>query len=155
MAQEIERKFLVDPIKWKQLTKPEGVRIKQCYIVKEIEKTIRIRIKGDKGYFCIKGKTINFTRTEFEYEIPLNDALEMISLYGDALIEKLRFEITVENHIWEVDVFEGKNKGLIFAEIELEDENELFTKPTWVLEEVSHDSRYYNSNLMDNPFINW
>lgn len=155
MPQEIERKYLVNKKEWEAFDKPEGKTIKQAYLLNEIEKTIRVRIKGDKGFLTIKGKTEGVTRTEFEYEIPFQDAEQLMKLYGKQSIEKVRYEITIANHIWEVDVFEGKNDGLIVAEIELQNENEAFEIPHWVAQEVSDDARYYNANLIHHPFKSW
>lgn len=155
MPQEIERKYLVNKKEWEAFDKPVGKTIKQAYLLNEIEKTIRVRIKGDKGFLTIKGKTEGVTRTEFEYEIPFQDAEQLMKLYGKQSIEKVRYEITIANHIWEVDVFEGKNDGLIVAEIELQNENEAFEIPHWVAQEVSDDARYYNANLIHHPFKSW
>lgn len=155
MNQEIERKFLVNHTEWEKLNKPEGKTIIQSYLATNPDKTIRVRIYGEQGFITIKGKAKRLTRPEFEYEIPLTDAKEMISLFGEANIEKKRYEIKINNHIWEVDVFEGDNQGLILAEIELTTESENFTKPHWITEEVSSNTKYFNSNLQKNPFNSW
>lgn len=155
MPKEIERKFLVDKEKWEAVKKPKGNKIKQCYLLNEIEKTIRVRVKNSKGFLTIKGKTIGVTRIEFEYEIPLAEAEELIQSFGKENIEKIRYEMQIENHLWEVDVFKGENEGLIIAEIELASEKESFTKPYWVTSEVSENPSYYNANLIKNPFKNW
>ena len=146
---EIERKFLVDKAKWAKVNKSIPQRIVQAYLVRTIEKTIRVRVKGKKGFLTIKGPTIGITRSEFEYEIPLNEADELIEQFADKIIEKDRYEITVGNHLWEVDEFHGKLEGLMLAEIELTSENEEFEIPDWVTEDVSIDEQYFNSNLVE------
>ena len=146
---EIERKFLVDKTLWKKLLKPSPSRIVQAYLVNSAEKTIRIRIKEKKGYLTIKGPTHGISRAEFEYEIPIKDAEELISTFAEKVIEKFRYEISFKNHLWEVDVFTGKLDGLYLAEIELSSEEEHFELPDWVGEEVSTDPNYYNSNLIN------
>ena len=122
---------------------------------KEIDKTIRVRVLGEKGFITIKGTTIAFTKPEFEYEIPLEDAKEMIGMFGEKLIDKVRYLFPMGNHTWEVDVFYGDNAGLIVAEIELTSEDENFSKPEWVDQEVTGDLRYSNSSLQGNPYCNW
>lgn len=148
MATEIEYKFLVDEDKWNVVKKPEPSLIVQAYIHNSKELTLRVRIKGNQGFLTIKGATVGVTRTEFEYEIPISDAEEMISQFSEKHIRKLRYEIPMGNHTWEVDVFEGKLSGLILAEIELKSENEAFQKPNWVGENVSTDEEYYNAVLI-------
>jgi CYTH domain-containing protein len=146
---EIERKFLVKEQLWEAIEKPSPSRIVQAYLVNSAEKTIRIRIKGTKGFLTIKGPTQGISRSEFEYEIPLKDADELISTFAEKVIEKFRYEISFKNHLWEVDVFTGKLEGLCIAEIELNSEDEHFELPEWVGEEVSTDLNYYNSNLIN------
>ena len=146
---EIERKFLVKEQLWEAIEKPSPSRIVQAYIVNSAEKTVRIRIKGTKGFLTIKGPTQGISRSEFEYEIPLKDADELISTFAEKVIEKFRYEISFKNHLWEVDVFTGKLDGLYLAEIELNSEDEHFELPEWVGEEVSTDPNYYNSNLIN------
>jgi len=155
MPVEIERKFLVDKIKWGQVDKPIGLDCKQTYLNTDPNKTIRVRVLGEKGYLTIKGKMKGLTRAEYEYEIPLEEANEMISLFGEKVLEKTRCLINYKGKIWEVDVFAGDNEGLIVAEIELGHEEEPFTKPEWVTEEVSTDPRYLNVNLQEKPFSDW
>jgi len=147
--QEIERKFLVDKELWADLEKPTPVRIAQGYLSKDPEKTIRVRIKGNKGFLTIKGKTTGITRTEFEYEIPLTDAEELLKSFTDKALFKDRYEIPFAGNVWEVDVFFGKLGGLILAEIELNSEDQSFSKPSWVTADVSTDPAYYNSNLIE------
>ncbi len=153
MGKEIERKFLVKEERWRP--KEEGVRIAQGYLSTVPERTVRVRIKGRRGYLTVKGKNEGISRKEFEYEIPLEDAEELLKLSESSILEKRRYQETVEGHIWEVDVFFGENEGLFLAEIELQYENESFKKPEWLGEEVSEDSRYYNSNLSRQPYRKW
>jgi adenylate cyclase len=155
MGVEIERKFLVDQSKWSQINKPEGVVFKQGYIANSSEATIRIRIAGDKAFLTIKGITSGISRKEYEYEIPVADADEMLKNFASSWVEKKRHFINHGNHIWEVDEFSGDNNGLLMAEIELNDENERFELPDWLIEEVTGDSRYFNSNLSVAPFSKW
>ncbi|MBP6091536.1 MAG: CYTH domain-containing protein [Crocinitomicaceae bacterium] len=148
LSMEIERKFLVDKVLWALQAKPEGQKIKQAYLVNSPEKTIRVRTKGTKGFLTIKGPTVGISRAEYEYEIPIHEAEELIQQFAVQCIEKVRYEITVGKHLWEVDEFYGKHAGLMLAEIELIAENELFEHPEWVTIEVSHDTSYFNSNLI-------
>ncbi len=150
---EIERKFLITETSF--LKKLTGTNYTQGYLSTDPHKTVRVRIAGRTGFLTIKGKTQNISRTEFEYEIPLNDAQELIKLCDKPIIEKTRYLVTVDQHIWEVDIFEGENKGLIIAEIELKSENEKFTSPDWLGKEVSSDKRYYNSLLIKKPYSTW
>jgi len=113
------------------------------------EKTIRVRTKGTKGFLTIKGPTVGISRAEYEYEIPVYEAEELIQQFAVKYIEKTRYEITVGKHTWEVDEFGGKLAGLMLAEIELAAEDELFERPEWVTLEVSEDVNYYNSNLIN------
>lgn len=153
MGKEIERKFLVKEELWKP--KEEGVRIAQGYLSTAPERTVRVRIKGNRGYLTVKGKNEGISRKEFEYEIPMEDAEELLKLCESSILEKRRYRETVEGHVWEVDVFSGENEGLLLAEIELQYENESFKKPQWLGNEVSEDSRYYNSSLSMQPYRQW
>ncbi len=155
MGKEIERKFLVHADAWANLEKPKGNQLRQGYLTTEPHKTIRVRATNDKGYITIKGISIGATRAEYEYEIPKSEALELLDQFAENEISKIRYEITFESKIWEVDVFSGANEGLIVAEIELESEQEIFTKPDWVAQEVTEDKRYFNSNLSLHPFKKW
>lgn len=146
---EIERKFLVDRSKWNLVEKNTVYQITQAYIEKNENLTIRVRLKNTKAYLTIKGKTTGISRSEFEYEIPFNDALELINKFASKTITKERFEIFHGKHLWEIDVFHGHLEGLIIAEIELNSENEEFEKPDWILGEVSYDQKYFNANLLD------
>lgn len=149
MTMEIERKFTVDSNKWAEVEKPQPIRIAQSYLSSTPECTVRVRLKAEKAYLTIKGKTSGISRSEFEYEVPVSEAKEMMETLSNKTLSKLRYEIKVGNHLWEVDVFEGKLAGLIIAEIELSSEDEVFELPDWVVEDVSHDVQYYNSNLIE------
>lgn len=151
---EIERKFLVDTAKWQPMG--EGLSIRQGYLSAEKGRTVRVRTKGDKAFFTIKGPSSGISRTEFEYEIPVEDVNLMLDeLCLKPLIEKVRHVEEHKGRIWEIDVFSGDNAGLVMAEVELPDENAEVELPDWVTEEVSHDRRYYNSCLSKNPYCNW
>jgi CYTH domain-containing protein len=155
MALEIERKFLVDHGKWAGLSKPGGVLYRQGYILTDENKTIRVRAAGTNAFLTIKGKTTGATRNEFEYEIPLADAVELLDLFPGFELTKTRYKINHKDKLWEVDVFHGANEGLIVAEIELGSEEEKFDLPDWVTSEVTEDAKYYNSNLVSMPFTSW
>ena len=146
---EIERKFTVDIEKWAEVIKPQPTSIAQSYLSSSPECTVRVRLKGEKAYLTIKGKTNGISRSEFEYEVPVDEVTEMMNTLASKTLSKKRYEINVGNHLWEVDVFEGKLAGLIIAEIELTSEDEVFELPEWVIEDVSHDAQYYNSNLIE------
>ena len=146
---EIEYKYLVDLAKWTALQKPEPELIVQGFICNSVEKTVRIRIKDNKGFLTIKGKTDGITRTEFEYEIPLTEAELILSEFTSKQIRKLRYEILVGNHTWEIDVFEGHLSGLVLAELEVQSESEKYILPEWITEDVSLDSQYYNAVLIN------
>lgn len=153
MAQEIERKFLVDTAKLPPL--PEPIIIKQGYIPAQ-NATVRIRLSDDKAFLTLKGKATGITRSEFEYPIPVSDAHSMLEeLCARPYIDKKRYRIDVAGHTWELDIFEGENKGLVVAEIELENEDAVFEKPEWITEEVSDDPRYRNAYLVNSPFTKW
>ncbi len=154
MGLEIERKYLLKNANWKQHIKKQ-TQIKQGYLNAEKERTVRVRVYGNQGFLTIKGKSIGATRQEFEYEIPLKDAIALMLLCQQPIIEKTRFEVEVDKKIWEIDVFEGENEGLTLAEIELNSEAETFQIPEWIGKEVTDDIRYFNSKLMANPFKNW
>ena len=146
---EIERKYLVDKSQWDAVSKPKPTQIIQGYIHNSLEKTVRIRMNDSYGFLTIKGKTIGITRSEFEYEIPVADAQLLLNQFSDKTISKLRYAITIGNHCWEVDEFQGNLNGLILAEIELTDENESFEIPHWVIEEVSSNPEYFNARLIE------
>lgn len=149
--QEIERKFLVDLNKWKPTNK--GTHILQFYL--SDKPTVRVRIAGIQGFITVKGQTEGVTRAEFEYEIPVDDALDMIKLAIYIPIEKTRYDVVYNDQLFTVDVFEGKNEGLVVAEIELDSEDKKIDLPGWITEEVSYDANYYNSNLSKSPFTEW
>ena len=153
MGTEIERKFLVTDTRF--LSGQQGTAYKQGYLNRE-GCTVRVRIAGDQAFLTIKGKTVGFSRAEFEYSIPLVDAEEMLaSLCALPPIEKTRYLIDHAGKCWEVDVFHGANQGLVVAEIELTHENESFDLPPWIGAEVSEDPRYFNSQLASKPFSQW
>ncbi|NNE63067.1 MAG: CYTH domain-containing protein [Gammaproteobacteria bacterium] len=156
MPDEIEKKFLVNlervPLP------PGGIEIKQGYLpLSEKTKTVvRVRVKGEEAFLTVKGESRGASRQEFEYTIPVSEALELLEdLCHKPLIEKTRYEIAAASHLWEVDIFHGDNKGLVVAEIELVDENEHFEYPDWLGQEVTADPRYYNSNLLQKPYKDW
>ena len=155
MAIEIERKFLIINDSWRSLGL--GKVYKQGYIATADKmKTIRVRIIGEEAYLTIKSKTEGISRNEFEYPIPLEDAQIMLDTLCDRpFIDKIRYKINYDNLLWEIDEFQGENQGLIIAEVELENENQIINIPDWVGEEVSHDSRYYNVNLAKHPYQKW
>jgi len=155
MGKEIERKFLVDQQKWDNLNKPKGNLFRQGYLLTDKDKTIRVRATETKGFLTIKGQTIGATRMEYEYEIPVAEAVELLDNFSKSELSKIRYEIPFKNKLWEVDVFSGDNKGLTVAEIELETEDEFFDLPDWVSIEVTEEEKYYNSNLTINPFKDW
>ena len=153
---EIERKFLVKSSAFmKEAVKHN--RIVQGYLSSNPERTVRVRIKGENGYLTIKGQssTSGMSRMEWEKEIPIEEAEQLLTLCEKEIIDKTRYEVIVGVHVFEVDVFAGENKGLVMAEIELSSEEEAFESPDWLGEEVTQDSRYYNSYLSKNPFVNW
>lgn len=154
MAIEIERKYLIDLEKLGILK--NGNKIKQGYITTNKDAVVRVRVKNNKGYLTIKGSNIGVSRLEFEYEIPLVEANEILDkLCQKPIIDKTRYIIDIHNHIWEVDIFHGDNEGLVIAEVELKDENEHIEFPLWIKEEVTGDIKYYNSNLMKYPYSQW
>jgi adenylate cyclase len=153
---EIERKFLVRSTLFKKQAFSQN-RIKQGYLSSVPERTVRIRLKGDHAYITIKGASNKggVSRFEWEKEISVDEAETLLLLCEPGVINKTRFEVKVGHHIYEVDEFYGGNSGLLLAEIELQSEGEAFEKPNWLGQEVTHDSRYYNSNLSNNPFESW
>ncbi|MGE5474079.1 MAG: CYTH domain-containing protein [Ignavibacteriales bacterium] len=154
MGKEIERKFLVSSDRYKEGA--NAAYFKQGYICSDINHVVRIRVNGQKAFITIKGELKGTARAEYEYSIPVNDALEMLeTLCEKPLIEKTRFKVDYKGFLWEVDEFYGDNEGLIIAEIELKEENTEFPKPDWLGEEVTQDMRYYNSNLAKNPYRAW
>ena len=153
MAIEIERKYLVDKEKLMRVLKArQGKNIIQGYLNLDPSRSVRVRVKNNTAFLTIKGKSDGISRQEFEYEIPTEEANEMMKLCTHEPIIKKRYEIKQGNHIWEVDVFEGANDGLVLAEIELTSEQEAFVLPEWILEDVSEKKEYYNLYLYQNPF---
>ena len=155
MGIEIERKFLMNPEKWEQLEKPVGEFYRQGYLLTDPTKTIRVRQTSEQGFLTIKGISVGATRKEYEYEIPLEEAKELLDQFSVAELSKIRYKISIGNHVWEVDEFSGKNAGLIVAEIELTSEDEDFEIPDWIGREVTGAEKYYNSNLVTEPYENW
>ena len=154
MAKEIERKYLVVGDAWRSLA--VGTLFRQGYLSTVKERTVRVRVAGDRGYLTIKGITVGAVRSEFEYEIPRADADQMLDeLCEQPLIEKTRHEIEAGDLTWEIDEFAGVNEGLIVAEVELEDEAQEIALPDWSGAEVTNDPRYFNSNLIAHPFSEW
>ncbi|MBS1198792.1 MAG: hypothetical protein H6R18_2577 [Proteobacteria bacterium] len=152
MAIEIERKFLVTGTAWKS---SHSILLSQGYLNRAKERTVRIRIACDQAFLTVKGVTTGASRQEFEYEIPLADAQKMLLLCERPIIEKRRYMLEYEGHIWEIDEFLGVNEGLVVAEVELESEDQPFKRPVWLGLEVTNDPRYFNSNLANNPYTNW
>ena len=155
MGIEIERKFLVDHDKWKQVEKPVGTHYRQGYLSNETGRTIRIRTSDKQGYITIKGAATGISRKEYEYEIPVEDGTELLNTLALSQLEKIRYCIDFAGNVWEIDEFLGDNEGLITAEIELDNEADEFQKPDWLSDEVSDQDKYYNSSLSTHPFKNW
>lgn len=154
MGIEIEKKFLLAGNDWKQLA--AGTAYRQGYLNSAKERTVRVRTIDVKGFMTVKGISVGATRLEFEYEIPFEDANALLDVLCEKpLIEKNRYKVDYKGFIWEIDEFFGENEGLIVAEIELESEEQEFDKPEWVGEEVTGDSRYFNSNLIKDPYSQW
>ncbi len=154
MGLEIEKKFLKKNDNWKQFVSEEK-EITQGYLNANPNRTVRVRIAGKRGFLTIKSKSKGSVRSEFEYEIPIEDATELIELCEKPILSKTRFIVKFENHTWEIDVFEKENKGLVVAEIELSKEDEFFLTPDWIGKEVTEETKYYNSQLIENPYSEW
>ncbi len=153
MGQEIERKFLVtDDEEWRG---EHGIKIVQGYLNLDKERTVRVRKKGDRSFITIKGRSSGASRKEFEYEIPEEDANELLKLCHQPLVKKIRREIKKDGKTWEIDEFLEANSGLLIAEIELKSEDEEVNLPEWVETEVTGDAKYFNSQLVKNPYSNW
>lgn len=153
---EIERKFLITSQDFKKEAFTKN-RIKQGYLSSVPERTVRVRVKADRAFMTVKGASnaSGLSRFEWEKEITLEDANQLLLLCEKGVIDKTRFEVKKGKHIYEIDEFYGENEGLIMAEIELNSENENFEKPSWLGQEVTSDNRYYNSYLSKNPYKNW
>lgn len=155
MATEIERKFLLKNDSWRTEAN-EGSMIRQGYLAGTEKSSIRVRVSGEKANINIKSATLDVTRQEYEYAIPLSEANEILdTLCEGPLIEKTRYHVQHDDHVWEVDEFYGDNQGLVVAEIELNSADENFERPDWVGEEVSDDTRYYNVCLVKHPYKDW
>jgi CYTH domain-containing protein len=152
MATEIERKFLVVGKDWRAAP---GIEISQGYLNRDKERTVRVRVEGERAALAIKGITRGATRAEFEYEIPRGDAEQLLALCERPLVRKVRYRIPHQGLVWEVDEFLDENQGLVVAEVELQRESQAFAKPHWVGAEITDDPRYYNANLSTNPFKTW
>lgn len=154
MGVEIERKFLLKGEAWRALGDP--VHYRQGYLNRSKERTVRVRMAGEKGYLTIKGISKGMTRMEYEYEIPQEDCHSLLNDVAEKpLIEKNRFRIGYKGLTWEIDEFFGENQGLILAEVELESEDQKIELPDWIGKEVTQDPRYYNSNLISHPYSKW
>lgn len=156
MPQEIERKYLVLSNEFK-LEAFKKANIKQGYLSSIPERTVRVRIKGNKGFITVKGiaNASGVSRYEWEKEISMSEAEELLLICEPGIIDKIRYEVKVGNFIFEIDEFYGENEGLVIAEIELMDENDSFEKPAWLGEEVTGNNKYYNSMLKKNPYTKW
>jgi adenylate cyclase len=153
MGQEIERKFLVTGSDWRDAP---ATTYRQGYLSTDKNRTVRVRVAGDRGFLTIKGITVGASRSEYEYSIPVADALEMLAnLCLRPLIEKRRYRVEHGGLTWEVDVFFGDNEGLVLAEVELDDETQQIDLPPWVGREVTGDARFYNANLIRHPYRSW
>ena len=153
MAKEIERKFLLKNDNWRRNAK--GTFYKQGYLSTQKERTARVRVSGQQAYLTIKGPSHGASRLEFEYKIPVNDALEILQLCEKPIIEKTRYIVQYKKLKWEIDEFEGENKGLILAEIELTHEDQKIELPEWIGDEVTGNPDYYNASLIKKPFSKW
>ncbi|HEV2609799.1 MAG TPA: CYTH domain-containing protein [Noviherbaspirillum sp.] len=154
MGVEIERKFLLRDERWKTLG--QGVLIRQGYLSSHGDRIVRVRIVGQEAILTIKGRSQGAARDEWEYSIPLADAEVFLdTLCEKPIIEKYRYRVPHDGMTWEIDEFLGDNAGLVVAEIELEAEDQLFSKPDWIGEDVTHDSRYVNANLLRHPYSKW
>lgn len=153
MALEIERKYLIDITK---LDLKNGCDIKQGYIQTVDNTVVRVRIKGEQAYLTIKGENVGATRLEFEYPIAIDEAEEMLEkLCSKQIIDKTRYEIQIGSDTWEIDIFYGDNEGLVIAELELDKEDYKINLPSWIKEEVTGNIKYYNNQLIKNPYKNW
>lgn len=155
MSKEIERKYLVSSEDWRSEARP-GVAYRQGYLANNERCSVRVRVGGGEARLNIKSATIGVTRDEYEYALPERDAAAMLdALCEKPVIEKTRYLVSHGGRCWEIDVFEGANAGLVIAEVELDDEHERVQRPPWIGEEVTGDPRYYNVNLVANPFRDW
>jgi adenylate cyclase len=152
---EVERKFLVGGESWREGV-TSSTRIVQGYLAQTETATVRVRVRGEHGFLTIKGASVGIARSEFEYEIPVDDALAMLAeLAQGPIIDKVRHLVPVGAHVWEVDVFAGANAPLVMAEVELATADEQYVRPRWAVTEVSDDPRYFNVNLSRQPYSTW
>jgi adenylate cyclase len=155
MATEIERKFLVQNDLWRDQVIEES-RLQQGYLANQNNASIRVRTANGRAWLNIKSATLGIRRLEFEYEIPLEDAEQILQeIAQQPFIDKIRYKVKCGDHVWDLDVFEGANNGLVVAEVELGTEDEAFEMPQWAGAEVSGDPRYYNVNLVQHPYRDW
>lgn len=154
MATEIERKFLVVGEQWREHVL-RSAQYRQAYLNRDGNASVRVRVAGERAKLNIKSRTLGIERAEYEYDIPLADAHELLALATGAVVEKTRYWVRDAAHTWEVDVFAGDNAGLVIAELELDSVEERFARPVWVGAEVSEDSRYYNVYLAEHPYTGW
>jgi adenylate cyclase len=156
MPVEIERKFLVRDESWRAQSQDGGVLYRQGYLLGARRASLRVRLEGSRAFLNIKSQVLGIVRKEYEYPMPFEEAEEILAhLCEGELIEKIRYHVPYEGHLWEIDVFQGANAGLIVAEIELTSPEAVFPLPPWVGEEVSHDKRYYNVYLAEHPYPFW
>lgn len=154
MSLEVERKFLVNGDAWRALGEPLPIR--QGYLCSDPVRVVRVRIAGDHAWLAVKGINLGATRIEFEYPIPIKDAADMLDGFCERpILEKRRTRIPLGEVVWEVDEFLGENAGLIVAEVELRSADQAITLPEWIGDEVTGDARYFNSNLLREPFSRW
>ncbi|RAL24875.1 hypothetical protein DL240_01310 [Lujinxingia litoralis] len=155
MGVEIERKFLVQNNAWRPQT-THSQPMAQGYVSSSPQHTVRVRVAGEQAYLTLKGPVYGVSRAEFEYEVPVAEARQMLGLFCQGRrLEKVRHRVVVGRHTWEIDEFSGENQGLIVAEIELSAPDEDFERPEWLGEEVSGQARYYNSQLVAHPYSGW
>ena len=152
MATEIERKFLVQGEAWRRGT---PVHVRQAYLSRDKERTVRVRLAGSRAWLTVKGRTRGASRAEFEYEIPLQDGEALLALCEGPPLEKNRYTVQHAGAAWEIDEFLGANAGLVIAEIEIQHEGQEFQRPSWLAAEVTGDARYFNSNLSAMPYATW
>lgn len=155
MATEIEHKFLLRDDRWRSQVE-RSTRMRQGYLTSDARCSVRVRIADGQGFLNLKSGALGIQRSEYEYPIPLAEAEEILDMLCEKpLLEKTRHFLWFGEHLWEIDEFEGDNAGLIVAEVELSQSDELFARPDWLGEEVSHDIRYYNSQLARHPYQTW
>jgi adenylate cyclase len=154
MGIEIERKFLVSGEGWRQPASRQ-THFSQGYLSRDPARTVRVRLAGERAFLTIKGATHGATRAEFEYEVPPADAQQLLALCDGPVVEKIRHLCAFDGMTWEVDEFLGANAGLLVAEIELQSEDQAFSRPAWLGEEVTGDARYVNANLAVTPYTGW